>query len=66
MQITQRPANSAAAATLHEGDGRRIRGIRDPDREAAALFADDLELLTERVFSAYHADAHQHAIIDAR
>jgi hypothetical protein len=69
VQFVQRPADSVASPTQHESGIRRICGIRDLDRETAAILANDPETRSRargRVFCAHHAEAHQHAITEAR
>ncbi len=69
VQFVQGPADGVASPTPHESGVRRICGIRDLDRETAAIHANDLEtrsLARARVFCAHHAEAHQHAIPEAR
>jgi len=69
VQFLQRPADSVASPTPNESGIRRICGIRDLDRETAAVLANDLEtrpLARCRVFCAHHGEARQHAITEAR
>ncbi len=69
VQFVQRPADSVASPTPHESGIGRICGIRDLDRETAAILANDFEtrsLTLGRVFCSHHAEANQHAITEAR
>jgi hypothetical protein len=69
VQFVQRPADGVASPAPHESGIRRICGIRDLDRETAAILANDFEkrsLTRGRVFSFPHAEANQHAITEAR
>jgi hypothetical protein len=69
VQFLQRPADSVASPTPNESGIRRICGIRDLDRETAAILANDFEtrsLTRGRVFRSHLAEANQHAITEAR
>jgi hypothetical protein len=62
VQFGQRPADGITTAASHEDRRRRICGILDLDREAAAVFANDLEprpLLRRRIVDTGHDDAHR-------
>jgi hypothetical protein len=66
MQVAHRAADSVAAATMHGRGSRSIHRIRDLDREAAAIIANDLEPTFKRGFYARHIGSNQQAITEAR
>jgi hypothetical protein len=69
VQFVQRPADGVASPTPHDSSIRRICGIRDLNRETAAILANDLEtgsLTCSRVFCSHDTETNQHAITEAR